>query len=759
MNSTNGDMTIGEIEEGQGEMRPRSLSAGARALQALANHQVQDSQPKKNRKKLLKSKANNSFRDTIGVDRGQHADHTLLALKKLKPDGDYTEEDLEHVLREQYPKFSHPTPQDMDYSLLDKSPNENLLFGAGQWVEYRGMDQNWHLARVLRIQARAPLEYRPDSGVKPNWEYSYNLGRGLNVAPNFVRAPQEALKRQFGLRPFLFLQWALLRFEQTVQFQDRHSRDFELMNFQYFAEKLWEDWLNHPLNKDFKNHFESFDTSSRKKLLQSLLSSFAGMDRLSKLNQPGSRWDFKNQNISIYTYPSLLGSGWTTCILILSLQIFIPVLLFLGAMDQSERFLTNTFISIDPLLFCNDPNWLNIGNYDIQRIEALCMNILVILLYSFRVAPRVFDVFYETIAEGWTPASRLNALRKAVWMKGNDTDRWSMLFAYRLERFIKAVYMSSVSILMLFVLFLSDSVLDIILNCLAIEFIWEIDIEQAKSPYFDPKRRFIKAGAVECRLRSTLDLHALRDPRLLCKEYDIPLESYKAQFDGILEEINDLQQAKEDEKDEQFMTETDMVWNWASEIAVKEKLNDAIWQFTANPLTQFGWFDRFRISIGLSDTGIFRRFTSLRTWSRWEKILFLPRIPGTRSAHYIPTSLNEIKKMDVDFHREMVDLSEKDHYVNFRPEFLIYTAYERFILQIIDVLTFTSLFRAMKHTIKAQHFLFLPIRLLDELLQYFSFLVQILFPFVMVGLAVLKLGLLLKQTKKIPKLLLGNDND
>ena len=214
------------------------------------------------------------------IDRGEHADALVIALKKYP---NYSMHDVEKVLSEQYPALRQPSPLELDNSLKQTAPN-GLLFGAGEWVEYFGVDSRWHLTRVLRIFAKAPLDYRPQSGQEPKWEYSYNFGKGLNVPPYLVRAPEESMRRAFGPRPFLFMQWALLRFEAMVKFQENHQRDFEEMNFQYSAENLWEQFLNHPNNLDFKEHFLSFEPHVRNKLLQHLFSAFAGMDRLSKLN-------------------------------------------------------------------------------------------------------------------------------------------------------------------------------------------------------------------------------------------------------------------------------------------------------------------------------------------------------------------------------------------------------------------------------------------------------------------------------------------
>ena len=306
-------------------------------------------------------------------------------------------------------------------------------------------------------------------------------------------------------------------------------------------------------------------------------------------------------------------------------------------MSDSQRF-GFVFTSSSTTWDICQPIWL--VNHNSTQIEGLLMNLLVIFVYTFRVAPRVFDVFFQTVGEGWTPSSRLNSLRAVVWKKGTDT--FSMQIGYRMVKLVKAVYMSLVSVLMLFVLFLQEGVLNIILNCLAIEFIWVIDVEHAKSPYWDQKRRWIKAAAVECRLRASLELLALRNPHLLCEKYEINIEKYKEAFGGKLVSLENPKQARFDADDERFMSETDTVWKWASEIAKEERNQNAIWQFSDN-IVAFGCFDIFLTKLGLASStsyGIFRRFAPLRTWSYWETVLFLPPVPGSEDK-ITPVPLQE----------------------------------------------------------------------------------------------------------------------
>jgi hypothetical protein len=178
-----------------------------------------------------------------------------------------------------------PTPETLDESLRNTPSNPELWFGAGQWAEYYGLDQQWHLALIRRVVARAPLEYRPEKDEDPKWEYAYDIGRDVNIPPYYIRASEEALKRAFGLRPFVFLQWALLRTEALVQFKENHQRDFAALNFGYTAEQMWNQFLNHEANKDFKTHFDSFPTNTQEKLLGHLFSTFNELNRLSKASE------------------------------------------------------------------------------------------------------------------------------------------------------------------------------------------------------------------------------------------------------------------------------------------------------------------------------------------------------------------------------------------------------------------------------------------------------------------------------------------
>lgn len=312
------------------------------------------------------------------------------------------------------------------------------------------------------------------------------------------------------------------------------------------------------------------------------------MDRLSKQNQPGSRWDFRNQNISIYSYVAVLGSGFATVIPVLALQWLVPLLLLVVQLEQSP----DRFVVLSPSVSRYEAPYTDFDHYchrdSPRNLEGMVMNVLVLVVYAYRVLPRLAETFYETVGEGNSPASRLNALRKTLWDRGIDTN-W-MRLGYKLEKYMKSVYLALLNLIMLTVLFLTDDPINVILNALAIEFLAEFDVEIARSEWFDGKRRWIKAGAVDMRARAVLKLEVFERGTIasVCREYGISKTDFEAAARdeaGAGEDpwrnvsLADGARARRDMSDDVFLTETDRVWRSAGEYARREKIRDAEWQF------------------------------------------------------------------------------------------------------------------------------------------------------------------------------------
>ena len=211
----------------------------------------------------------------------------------------------------------------------------------------------------------------------------------------------------------------------------------------------------------------------------------------------------------------------------------------------------------------------------------------------------------------------MNSVRLICWLQGDDT-LWMQL-GFKMDRYMNSVYIAVINLLMLFTLFLTDSTVDVILNALAIEFVYNFDREVPHSVWYDPSRRYLKAGIVEVVLRGELLLEPLIFPSLFCSTYDVDLDQYNTKVGGP---IKDRKLAAKDIEDPQYMTAKDKLWIASARAAEELHKDEAIWQFREHKV-YFGaidWILRPR-------HGIFHRYSDYFTWSRWDEALFLPKVP------------------------------------------------------------------------------------------------------------------------------------
>ena len=681
-------------------------------------------------------RASYSFRTNI--DRGELQDAMTARLTDATSGVvNLDEPSVANALEVDYGGKRHPTSADLINAVLEQPNNgTGLPFGQGQWIEYFGTDQRWHLERVRRVVAQTPLPAVPSGAEAPigkprDYVYAYNLGKGKLVPPFLVRAPEEGLKRVFGMRPWLWQQWAMLRVSELVRFQDGHQRDFETLTFVHAAASLWEQWLRDPRNADFARVFDGHDHHVQSKLLDHVLGPFLGMDRLSKQNQPGARWDFRAQNISIYTYASVFGSGFSTVGVVLCLQWGVPVLLLYAQVLASEdRFPGVPTIGegVHAVLrgdsgtttanwttFCSAPSQTSAQ----RGWEGLIMNVFIFCVYALRALPRVMASFYETVGEGDSPASRLNALRSVLFERGVDT-AW-MRLGFGVERVQRALFAPVMNLVMLMVLFLTRDPVNIVLNALAIEFLQEFDVELAKTSWFDPTRRWVRAGAVEMRMRHTLLLETLDDPARLCATYGVDAEMYKRAMGGKWVGLKDVWQARADRSDLAFMTDVDKVWAVAGMVAKSRGMDEADWQFNDRERA-FGVVDAVALRCGVETDGVFQRFEAYATWSRWDRVLFLPM-----TTH---------RGVEVDVERGGGEKDKEADVLNYDPHFG--SRYERFARNVRRTLLLQRLGDSLVvGWNRKESVVSLGVRVVQGVLEWVAFVVQVAFPVGMVGMLVL----------------------
>jgi hypothetical protein len=88
--------------------------------------------------------------------------------------------------------------------------------------------------------------------LEPKWTFTYNAGSERDVDAYDLRTPETGLKTVFGSRPWVWQQWALLKVEAKLRFQEGHQDDFFELDIQKYASDLWEEWLEAPCNADFR---------------------------------------------------------------------------------------------------------------------------------------------------------------------------------------------------------------------------------------------------------------------------------------------------------------------------------------------------------------------------------------------------------------------------------------------------------------------------------------------------------------------------
>lgn len=622
------------------------------------------------------------------------------AYDDLKPGDENYEAKLRarQVVRLGYPLRTKATLRDLVDSVVDQP---ETLWARGSWVEYLGNDMKWHLAMIRRVVRQAPDSFDwsdpRNAHREPEWMYFYNVGQATLLPSKYIRANEDGLKHLFGSRPWVWQQYAVLRLEKFIRFQVDHERDFAEVDSVQFADDLYEEWLEDERNSDFRELHDTYSEGVQQMLREHLLSPFVFMDAIV---EDEDDWTFDDDDLSIYTYMSVLGSAGAFAICCLFVQLAIPCILLLNALENSERFdaeftLTNWYVHASWELFCTN-HGSNLGK---------CMNLAVMFIYIINVIPESLTKFYRTAGNSGTAYSRLNSLRTTVWEQNDDTIFQKI--GFKLDRYMNTAYVAFLYAVMLFILFNTDEVLDIILNALAAEFIHRIDETIASQEWFDPDQRWIHAAAVELLMQSTLRLRVMESPRSFCKMYNIRHEDYARAVSGSesgpMHSIRNFAQARKDDRNPKYKSPEDQQFFLCAEYARHTGNREAFRQFK-KVVTNFSLFDKFTNLLRRQKSGIFHQFTAYRTWSYWDELLFVAIVPTTE---------------------EIEDALRSDHGTTFTQS---HSDFFFFAKDVALVLTGGAMIKDVSRVIAQGWYLRVPFHFLDSILQIIAFWLQILFP-------------------------------
>lgn len=228
----------------------------------------------------------------------------------------------------------------MEDALLDRE-NKNHRYDIGEWVEVRGPSMKYRLERIEDV-----IRTNGDEG--DDDQYVYETSVDHQLAEESIRWPREGLRRVFGMGPWAWRQWACVKLENKLRFQVGHPDDLQLLDIRAYAIELWELWLADPRNKSFQELFERVGESGQNELIHHIMTPFNLMHNIA--TNMDDNWELEDSGVSLFTYVSLLGSGFFDAFIVLALQVSIPIILYVFYTDASAE-AEAIAIGTRPLLF------------------------------------------------------------------------------------------------------------------------------------------------------------------------------------------------------------------------------------------------------------------------------------------------------------------------------------------------------------------------------------------------------------------------
>ena len=198
-------------------------------------------------------------------------------------------------------------------ALVDRS-HKSHRYDIGEWIEVRGPSMKFRLERIIDVVRTSDNEFF----------YETPVDHKLREVQ--LQWPRESLIRIFGVAPWVWRQWACLKLENKLRFQEGNPDDFEILDIRAYALELWELWLADQRNEAFRQLFERVGSSGQEELIQHILAPFNLMNEV--VTNADGQWDLDAAVTSMFTYMSLLGTGFVDAFIVFLLQVTIPIILF-----------------------------------------------------------------------------------------------------------------------------------------------------------------------------------------------------------------------------------------------------------------------------------------------------------------------------------------------------------------------------------------------------------------------------------------------
>jgi len=487
------------------------------------------------------------------------------------------------------PRDDAPMIQDITQYCLASRKGKPSRYNIGDWAEVRGKNLEWRLERLIDT-----LKLK-DHGEETLY---YSTAVDHKLTEENVRLPKDALLYVFGASPWIWQQWACLRVEHVLRFQDGHQNDFEIFDIQGYVEELWDLWLNNPKNKDFADLFLRVGEFGQEELIKHVMEPFDLM-RDVRSNSSG-QWDLKDVGLSVYTYLSVLGSGFTDAFLIFVLQVSMPSILYIFYINAARQ-----------------------GGGEVSLIAGTRVMLFFTLLYYLFKTTRDLDYNFRRIICGSDSAySRILNIRKRIWEDGNDNFPQSI--GYVFDLFMNTGYVCVLYIYNMYILFNTIDAFNILSSVVVFELLLNLDEEIAASSWWDDGGRWMKAGIIEMILQQTIR-----------REYNHSWDQYFSHFS------QSLTKAQRQQVQERFVSAgfTEITFLVGSEshdtitlLTIGERIEQKRWREAEEEgIADSSQLDKQDVYFGglltYGIAAVFQKHQNYRAWLQWEQLLFLFPVP------------------------------------------------------------------------------------------------------------------------------------
>jgi len=615
---------------------------------------------------------------------------------------------------------------------------------AGDWVEFLDDDLTWKLGKVMRAAFRGTedfgqvgemLSFNEDKegggndgdGDEEDITYLYRVsGTKKAVSEENLRVSEEGLVRMFGFGPWIWQQFTLIKLEQSLRIQEGHQNDFETFDAVAFAEIKWNEWLFSESNTAFRRQFKSRLISEycRFALKDHILKPFQIVQKIA-FNAPG--WDVSESNeFGVFTYTSHFGTGLAIPLIVCAIQWMIPVLLVINSVNNGPDIgdLTN-ITEVADYIFCVSDEEAS------KKLKLLttCMVLCIQLLYTTKVVVDRLVSFLTSLGVDlefgtYNVFYRFGALRTLVREQRKESVGQSL--GYTLDLLMNTFYICFLYMVNIFNILQAAAPFEVLLNALALEFVGQIDEEFASSKWWDPDRRWMKAAGIKLALQAHIDRATLKSRMLFSEKFNLDKKIIKGIGLGDIGKtfLKNTELAEVDAQNYRYMTTEERLRFDLAELALESENELAISQYYNNP-DYFGTVDRIVLSPFVELRGVFKQYVDYRTWSLWDRVLYVADVPNLEGKAGKKGSPAIFHKGKI---RERWERVIPERGKPFRNYYGSQSVGLKAITQILSTITFFELGGKIADSISSGNYSDAFFWLYDAIFEWMSYVIQIIFP-------------------------------